>query len=81
MFSGAGGSSFISGNVLCKAIDKSSTETSIIHKEDYIHYSGRYFIFSEMLGGNENMPEHNGEGIMTGNTGDGYAKITQVYFE
>ena len=81
MFSGAGGSSFISGNVLCDAINESSSENSITHKGNYLHYSGKYFIFSKMLGGNENIPNSNGEGVILGNTGNGCVKITKVYFE
>lgn len=81
VFSGAGGSSFISGNIACNAIEGSSTESSIIHTGSFLHYSGRYFIFSKMLAGNENMPNISGNGTMTGNTGDGCVKITQVYFE
>lgn len=81
VFSGAGGSSFISGNILCNAITESSTQTSIIHTGSFLHYSGRYFIFSKMLAGNENMPNPNGNDMIIGNTGNGCVKITKVYFE
>ncbi len=80
-FSGAGGSSFISGNGLCNAIEESSTEEEIIHTGSFLHYSGKYFIFSKMLAGNESMPSPNGEEEIIGNTGNGSVKITQVYFE
>lgn len=81
LFSGSGGSSFISGHGLCNAITESSTENAITHTGNSLHYSGKYFIFSKMLAGNENMPNTSGDGTMTGNTGNGCVKITQVYFK
>lgn len=81
MFSGAGGSSFISGNAVCNAIAESSTESEIVHTGSFLHYSGKYFLFSKMLAGNETMPNPNGNGTMNGNSGNGCIKITQVYFE
>ncbi len=76
--SGAGGSSFISGYPGCKAIDKNSTEDHISHLDTSEHYSGKVFTDYEMITGSEEMPTHNGEGTMEGNTGNGYAKITFV---
>ena len=71
-----GGSSFISGYTGCDAISDESTENNIIHTEQSIHYSGLTFINSEMKAGNEEMPTHDGTSTMTGNKGNGYAKIT-----
>ena len=73
-----GGSSFISGYTGCDAISDESTENNIIHTEQSIHYSGLTFINSEMKAGNEEMPTHDGTSTMTGNKGNGYAKITPV---
>ena len=54
------------------------------------HYSGRYFTSTIMIDGNgykwtnvvgnaiEGMPTHDGTGTMTGNIGNGYAKITYI---
>lgn len=76
--SGAGGSSFISGYGVCDAISATSTEEVIEHTGSSIHYSGRYFILSKMLAGNESMPNYNSEENMVGNTGNGYARIIKV---
>ncbi len=86
--SGAGGSSYISGYTGCIAIDSTSTENNVIPKEGCDvnlpdlecskHYSGKVFTETEMKAGNEEMPTHNGDGYMTGNEGNGYAKITFV---
>ncbi len=40
------------------------------------HESGLRFINTEMIDGDHEMPTHDGTGIMVGNTGNGYAKIT-----
>lgn len=40
------------------------------------HYSGLIFNKSKMIAGNESMPTHDGTSTMTGNSGNGYAKIT-----
>lgn len=85
--SGGGGSSFISGHNGCDAIDKSSTESSIIHTNQSVHYSGYQFTETVMIDGNGynwttkkeeyiGMPSHADSKTITGNTGHGYAKIT-----
>ena len=83
-----GGSSFISGHEGCDAISSSSeTITSIKHTGQPIHYSGMYFYDTKMIDGkgyewtNEKgnyvgMPKTDNSGVMTGNTGNGLAKIT-----
>ena len=73
-----GGSSFISGYDGCDAISEKSTEENIIHTGQSIHYSGLSFTDSEMKAGNEEMPTHDGTSTMTGNKGNGYAKITPI---
>lgn len=76
---GAGGSSFVSGYYGCNAISEESVEGGIIHTNQANHYSGKVFKNSEMLAGNEPMPDHDGfENGMTGNTGNGFAKITYL---
>ena len=88
--SGGGGSSFISGHEGCDAISEQSTEDNIIHTGQSIHYSGLYFTDTVMIDGAGykwtdhkledlglvGMPTHSGIGTMTGNEGDGFAKIT-----
>ena len=74
--SSAGGSSFISGYDGCDAISEESTSDNIIHTGQSIHYSGMKFTKAEMVAGNQTMPTHDGEDVMTGNSGNGYAKIT-----
>ena len=75
--SAAGGSSFISGHEGCDAIDELSTEDNIIHTSQNIHYSGRKFTNTEMIDGEDsNMPSKDGEGTITGNSENGYVKIT-----
>ena len=85
---GAGGSSYISGHNGCNSIYGSSTESSLLHSGSAYHYSGYYFIDTLMIDGSGyswstyktnsiNMPTHSGGGTMVGNTGTGYAKITQ----
>lgn len=84
-----GGSSFISGHDGCDAIEEESTETNIIHTGQSKHYSGLYFTNTLMIDGNGykwttkkeeyvGMPTHDGLGIMKGNIGNGYAKITII---
>ena len=76
--SGGGGSSFVSGNSQSKAISSSSTINNIIYLEGSIHYTGLYFNNSKMLSGNESIPSYDGTSQITGNTGNGYVKITLI---
>lgn len=89
--SGAGGSSFISGHEGCNAITKDSTYDSIVHTGESVHYSGYIFLNTKMIDGQgytwttqkgayTGMPNYAGTGTMTGNTGNGHAKITLVDF-
>ena len=80
--SGGGGSSFISGykgSVAVTAEDDLVPKDGCANGTDDIecsyHYSGKIFTDAVMKAGNENMPTHDNEDTMTGNTGDGYAKI------
>lgn len=75
-----GGSSFISGYDGCDAIAEESTSDNIIHTGQSIHYSGYKFDNAVMYAGNESMPTHDGTGTMIGNNGDGYAKISLIYY-
>ena len=86
---GGGGSSFISGHNGCDAIKEESTEDNIIHTGQPNHYSGLVFTDTIMIDGAGynwttekgdyvGMPTHDGTGIMTGNKGNGYAKITYI---
>ena len=75
VFSGAGGSSFISGHTGCNAISSSSISTNIVHTGQPNHYSGYVFTNTVMKAGNESMPSPTG-GTETGHSGNGYCKIT-----
>ena len=86
---GAGGSSFISGHNGCDAIKEESTDGNIIHTGQSIHYSNLYFTDTVMIDGNgykwttekgeyTGMPSHSNNSTITGNTGNGYARITLV---
>ena len=75
---GAGGSSFISGYTGCDAIAETSTSSNIVHTGQSNHYSGMVFMNAKMIAGNASMPTHDGASTMTGNTGNGYAKITLI---
>ena len=66
-----GGSSFISGHLGCNAVNSSGAHTGSAN-----HYSGKVFVYSQMLAGNTVMPNYDHTGYMTGNDGDGYAVIT-----
>ena len=76
--SGAGGSSFISGYTGCNAIEETSTLENIVHTDNSMHYSGLSFVDSQMINGNTSMPSQDGTTTMTGNSGDGYAKISFI---
>ena len=84
-----GGSSFISGHNGCDAIKEESTADNIIHTGQSIHYSGLYFTDTVMIDGEGykwtdkkeeyvGMPSHSDNSIITGNTGNGYARITLI---
>lgn len=75
---GGGGSSFISGHNGCNAISENSTASNITHTNQSVHYSGLKFTQTVMKAGNEAMPSHDGKSTMTGNSGNGYAKITYL---
>ena len=84
---GSGGSSFVSGHDGCNTIEESSTEYNIIHTNQSIHYSKYKFNNTKIVDGTGynwttsrqsyiGMPTHDGAQIMSGNSGNGYAKIT-----
>lgn len=80
---GSGGSSYISGHEGCIALNSAE---SLDPKPDCdsfpytvscsIHYSGKQFTNTEIFSGDEFMPTQDGEYIMIGNEGDGFARIT-----
>ena len=74
----SGGSSYISGYPGCNSIDEASTEQNIIHANNSNHYSNYIFTSPLMISGNDEMPNFN-NGVMIGNNGDGYAKITLLH--
>lgn len=81
--SGAGGSSYISGYNGCIAIkskDSSEPKTDTYSNiEDSYHYSNLIFENAVILGGKETMPNYiEGEETITGNSGNGYARITKI---
>lgn len=78
---GGGGSSFISGHTGCNAILENSTQNNIVHSNQPNHYSGYVFTNTVMKAGNEEMPTHDEAGVMIGNEGNGYAKITALIID
>lgn len=86
---GSGGSSFISGHNGCDAITSASTSSSIVHTGQPNHYSGYVFTDTVMVDGNgyqwtseigtyTGMPNFAHTSTITGNSGNGYAKIFLV---
>jgi len=90
---GGGGSSFISGHAGCIAIksetDQTSKVTTYSKIEDSYHYSEKIFTNTIMIDGmgykwttkketKIDMPTHDLTSTMTGNTGNGYARITYI---
>ena len=83
-----GGSSYISGYAGCVAIASASSLTpksgctdGTTNIECSYHYSGKKFQNAKMVAGNEKMPNHDGTGTMTGNSGNGYAKISYCGYD
>ena len=88
--SGAGGSSYISGYTGSVAIASSSVTTPKTDLSGALcangttditcsyHYSEKIFTNPIMLSGKDLMPSKTGTGYTYGNTGSGYAKITQI---
>ena len=83
------GSSYISGHTGCNSMTSDSTETNMIFTGSSYHYSGYYFINTQMIDGggyswnserdaSVGQPLKFGTGTQTGNSGNGYAKITFV---
>ncbi len=73
----SGGSSFVSGNENCNAISKESTESDIIHTNQANHYSGKIFINSKTIDGEQEMIVEDLKKYKYNiNDGNGYAKIT-----
>ena len=75
---GAGGSSFVSGCNGCVAISNESIEDDIIFLNSNIHYSNYKFENIIMKSGNEEMPDYGSDKTITGNSSNGYAKISLV---
>ncbi len=79
---GAGGSSYISGHSGCIAITSSESSTPKVTTftilSDSYHYSGYIFTQTNMINGGSAMPTLRGNETKTGNTGNGYARITLV---
>ena len=79
---GGGGSSYISGHAGCIAIkslnDGTPKVTTYSKIEDSYHYSGKKFTETVMKAGNEVMPNYKTSADMTGNNGNGHARITYI---
>ena len=71
---------YISGYDGCNSISQTSVESNITYTGDSIHYSGYKFNNAIIYNSNEEMPNHASDGVITGNSGDGYAKISLVYY-
>lgn len=77
----SGGSSYISGHLGCNSIAENSTQDNIKHTGSMIHYSGKYFLYTQMVAGYSYMPTFDGTDEMVGNTSNGYVKITRMAVE
>ena len=77
-YSSAGGSGYASGCRGCKSVAKESTSKQIVITDNSVHYSGYYFSNIVMKMGNEEMPNLEGNGVIKGNEGNGFAKITYL---
>ena len=89
---GAGGTSYVSGylgSVAIESVDSTTPRSDSNGQECTMssatgditcsyHYSGLIFNNAKMIAGNASMPTHNGSSTMTGNAGNGYAKMTLV---
>ena len=82
---GSGGSSYISGytgSVAITSASSSAPKAGCTNGTTDItcsyHYSGKLFTNMSMISGNSSMPTHNGTATMTGNSEDGYARITYI---
>ena len=89
---GSGGTSYISGYTGTVAVESESSssprldshnqictnDSALIDNTCSIHYSGKTFIDTVMKSGNEEMPTYDGDSTMTGNSDNGYAKITFI---
>ena len=74
-YSGAGGSSFISGHAGCNAINETSTDPkAMIPTNQSIHYSGYRFFNTNIIDGISNMPAPTG-GFEIGHCSYGAVKI------
>ena len=74
---GGGGSSYISGGSGFIGITEDSTLGHITSSGVSEHYSGKVFTDTKAYTGNQSMPSTS-SGYMTGNRGNGYAKITYM---
>ena len=82
---GGGGSSYISGYTGSIAVTSESDSTPKLGcttgTSDITcsyHYSDKKFVNATMASGSESMPTHDGTSVTTGNSGNGYARISQV---
>ncbi len=90
---GGGGSSYISGHAGCIGITSNGTPKTNLYSNinDSYSYNGYYFTNTKTIDGQGynwttekekyvGMPTHDGASIMTGNSGNGYAKITLISY-
>ena len=85
--SGSGGSSYVSGYKGCIAVSSSSSSSAKCSDSEAIdneacshHYSKYIFDNVQIIDGESSMPSHDGKDTITGNTGDGYAKISYLSY-
>lgn len=81
----SGGSGYVSGHTGCVAI-KSATNISpkdgcvngTTNNSCSLHYSGKVFTNTSLIAGNNELPTYDGTSTMTGNEGNGHAKVTFI---
>ena len=77
VYSGGGGSSYVSGYPGCISIAASSTSGHIVESGSASHYSGRTFIEPVIKSGNEMITEPDGT-ASKGHKGNGVARVTYI---
>ena len=73
---GFGGTSYVSGSADDLAVTAGSISSSITLSSDSVHNSGMVFNNPTKINGNTTMPSSNATGTMTGNSGNGVARVT-----
>ncbi|EAX89739.1 hypothetical protein TVAG_137480 [Trichomonas vaginalis G3] len=75
---GSGGSSYVSGHLEC--ISPSHADDKESNKINSIHESGLYFTNTEIISGNDLMPNPYDDSYIRGHVGNGVCRITVLFY-